>query len=297
MRKNIPGQIVAGQVNSKLDGSPITTGVSVICTQDNGTFAAGAGTIIHKGNGVWIYLPTQAETNGVHVLFTFFHANAVVTSVQIYTIGYDPQNPAASGGGTGAFLVTVTVTDGVTPLQNATVQVTDLITPATMVTNASGQATFSLNAATYWISVARAGYQFSPIQRTVIGNQSGTLVNPLVMTQVSIPSPPSITSLCRIYGNVFLPDGQVAAGMKITFTLDHPDPIKAEKIIARRPVVILTDVQGRITDGTNLWKELVRNDQMTPEGSHYVVSSGDLGFQDFEITLEDTLLDLASVIQ
>ena len=97
MRKNVAGQIVAGQVNSRTDGSPLTTGASVFVTIDGGTQNAGGGTATHEGNGCWSYAPTQAETNGNHVAFTFVHASGVNQTVNVYPVAYDPTNATTLG--------------------------------------------------------------------------------------------------------------------------------------------------------------------------------------------------------
>jgi hypothetical protein len=298
MRKNVAGQYVAGQLISKTTGDPVTSGVSVFCVQDNGTQTAGAGTLVHKGNGEWMYLPTQGETNGNHVTFTFVHASAVVQTVQIYTIGYDPQNPGwSSGGGTGAFLITVLVTDGTNPLQNATVQVTDLITPATLTTDVNGNATFSLDAGTYWVSVTRSGYQFTPVQRTVVGNQSGTLTAALVMTQVTIPGPPSDLSLCRVYGYLETPDNRPASRVTVTFTLVAPNPTKSERLVATRKVLATTDENGQLFDmAGNPWVDLQRNDLMTPNTTYYLVDCQALMMAAVQMTLTTSTRDLLTLV-
>ena len=97
MRKNIASQNVAAQVNSATDGTPLTTGVSVFVTLDGGTQGAGGGTTAHKGNGHWNYAPTQAETNGNHVAFTFTHASGVNQTVNVYTVSFDPHDTADLG--------------------------------------------------------------------------------------------------------------------------------------------------------------------------------------------------------
>ena len=97
MRKNIASQNVAAQVNSATDGTPLTTGVSVFVTIDGGTQGAGGGTTTHKGNGHWNYAPTQAETNGNHVAFTFTHASGVNQTVNVYTVSFDPHDTADLG--------------------------------------------------------------------------------------------------------------------------------------------------------------------------------------------------------
>jgi hypothetical protein len=92
MRKNVAGQIISGHLVNKTDGSDVTTGAtSVLVTKDGGAQGAAAGAVTHKGNGEWSYAPTQAETNANHLAFTFVNAAAVSQTLNVYTIGYDPQ--------------------------------------------------------------------------------------------------------------------------------------------------------------------------------------------------------------
>ena len=97
MRKNVASQNVAGQVNSRADGSPLTADASVFVTIDGGTQTAGSGTLTHEGNGHWNYVPTQAETNGNHLAFTFVHASGVNQTINVYTVSYDPHNTTTLG--------------------------------------------------------------------------------------------------------------------------------------------------------------------------------------------------------
>ncbi len=85
MRKNIAGQYVDAHLSARTDGSPVTSGTTnVFVTGDNGTQTAGAGAVVHKGNGLWCYSPTQAETNYNHVVFSFINSTAVNAGVQLY---------------------------------------------------------------------------------------------------------------------------------------------------------------------------------------------------------------------
>lgn len=89
MKKNVASQVVCAQLNSKTDGSAVTTGTTTCYVLgDGGTQAAGSvasGACTHEGNGLWSYAPAQAETNYDNVVFTFVNTNAVNASVQIYT--------------------------------------------------------------------------------------------------------------------------------------------------------------------------------------------------------------------
>lgn len=91
MRKNVAGQVVCAQLNSRADGSPITSGATTCYVLgDGGTQAVGSvgsGLCTHEGNGVFSYAPSQAETDYDHVAFTFVNVNAVVATIQVYTDG------------------------------------------------------------------------------------------------------------------------------------------------------------------------------------------------------------------
>jgi len=73
MKKNTAGQVASAQVLNT-DRTPYNGATTVYVTLDNGTqtvgsVSSGAGT--SKGHGEHTYLPTQAETNGNAVKFTF----------------------------------------------------------------------------------------------------------------------------------------------------------------------------------------------------------------------------------
>lgn len=88
MRKNVASQVVGAQLNSKTDGSAVTTGTTTVSyTGDGGTYttgSVGSGAATHKGGGYWEYSPSQGETNFDHVAFTFVNTSAVTATVQIY---------------------------------------------------------------------------------------------------------------------------------------------------------------------------------------------------------------------
>ena len=87
MKKNEGGQVVAFQAVSSTDGSAVTTGSpTVYVTIDGGTQASGANTAIHEGQGAWSYVPTQAETDGDHVVYTFTLAGCINQSVNVYPV-------------------------------------------------------------------------------------------------------------------------------------------------------------------------------------------------------------------
>lgn len=91
MRKNVASQNVACQINSAVDGTPITSSVTIRVNGDGGTQGAGGGTLTHEGNGAWNYVPTQAETNFAHVAFTFLHSTGVAQTINVYPLDFTYQ--------------------------------------------------------------------------------------------------------------------------------------------------------------------------------------------------------------
>jgi hypothetical protein len=85
MRKNIAGQKVGAQLVSASDGAAFTGAVTVYVTIDAATQAigtVGSGAATHEGNGYHTYAPSQAETNGTLIAFTFIGTGAVPATVQ-----------------------------------------------------------------------------------------------------------------------------------------------------------------------------------------------------------------------
>jgi hypothetical protein len=116
-------------------------------------------------------------------------------------------------GGSGAYPVTVTVTDGTDPLENARVRLTQGINNFVATTDADGVATFALDAATYAIGITKDGYQFTPgaIGITGAGNFDKA------MTQIVVSS----AGADQATGTLTTFDGQgaIAAGVTIAFQL------------------------------------------------------------------------------
>ena len=131
---------------------------------------------------------------------------------------------AQEDSGSGAYTITVTVTDGTDPLENAVVRLTEGVNQFTATTNASGEATFSLNAATYTVAVTKAGYQFTPTTRTVTGAETGTLTNDLEMTLTVAPPAPADPTLTTVYVNTGEIIGKVIKGLTIKVTLTSTQP-------------------------------------------------------------------------
>jgi hypothetical protein len=88
MIKNQSGQVVNNEMIDLL-GAAFTGAVTVYVTIDNGTQAIGSvggGAATLKGNGLYQYLPSQAETNGDSIEFTFVGVGAAPSSKTIATL-------------------------------------------------------------------------------------------------------------------------------------------------------------------------------------------------------------------
>jgi len=107
-------------------------------------------------------------------------------------------NAAGGGAATGARLVTVTVTDGTDPLENATVRFTEGVNTYAILTNVSGVATINLDDATYAVAVTKIGYAFTGTTLLVNGDKTPTYAMSAVT--VTLPSDPNqATGVIRCY--------------------------------------------------------------------------------------------------
>lgn len=89
MIKNTAGQSIGIQAITAADGTAFTGTVTVAVTVDNGTQATGtvgSGTCTHEGNGYHSYAPSQAETNGDHVAYTFTGSGMIPATVQVFPV-------------------------------------------------------------------------------------------------------------------------------------------------------------------------------------------------------------------
>ena len=74
MIKNQPGQSIGAQMVNATTGAAFAGSVTVFVTIDAGTQnigSVGGGACAAEGNGYYTYLPSQAETNGNLIAFTF----------------------------------------------------------------------------------------------------------------------------------------------------------------------------------------------------------------------------------
>jgi hypothetical protein len=179
-------------------------------------------------NGVAVVLATEFDADLVKILgssvsetsagrtagnWEFFWDNGdAQTAKTVNDVG------GAGSSGSGARTVTVTVDDGVTVLENATVRLTEGANTFTGLTNASGVVVFSLDDATYTVSISKAGYTFTPTTKIVNGTEADTYS----MTAVTITAPPNASTTTGTM-TVYDEQGSVESGVTITVqVIDGP---------------------------------------------------------------------------
>lgn len=156
---------------------------------------------------------------------------------------------AAGGGGgsgAGANTVTVTVTDGTDPLQNATVTLTEGVSRYSNTTDASGDATFSLDDATYGVAITKAGYTFTPTTHEVDSGDAPTLAPEFEMTQLVI-TPSADPDRTVAFGTVYHSDGSVAAGEDILLQLVGTESEDGGAVFRRDVITATTDGSGLLS--------------------------------------------------
>jgi hypothetical protein len=103
-----------------------------------------------------------------------------------------------TGSGSGAYTLTITVKDASNVnLQNATVRLAEGANVFTATTNASGVATFSVDAATYSVAITKDGYQFTPTTLAVSATASQTYN--MTTTTITPSDPAQTTGYVTIY--------------------------------------------------------------------------------------------------
>jgi hypothetical protein len=95
LKKNVASQVltfdlVNATTGASLTGASVTTKVAL-----DGTQGAGAGTVTELGTGQYKYVPTQGETNGTSVGFSFTASNAVPVNLHCFTVATADQTLAA----------------------------------------------------------------------------------------------------------------------------------------------------------------------------------------------------------
>ena len=89
MRKNVAGQTISVNMATASDGSVFAGAVTCYVNVDGAGQVAGQGaspqgSCNYMGNGEHQYTPTQGETNGEHIAFTFTGSGAVAVTINVY---------------------------------------------------------------------------------------------------------------------------------------------------------------------------------------------------------------------
>jgi len=106
-------------MNSATDGSAFSGAVTVYITIDAGTQAlgtVGSGVCTHEGNGYHTYRPSQEETNGELIAFTFIGSNAIPQTIQVTTVTAAQNSALQAATGTFAVDVNEIVSDALTEI-------------------------------------------------------------------------------------------------------------------------------------------------------------------------------------
>lgn len=177
MKRNVAGQKIGAQIVSATDGSAFTGAVTVYVTKDAGTQAigtVGSGAATHEGNGYHTYSPSQSETDGNLVAFTFVASGAVPVTVQVamssevWDVAYANHTTA------GTFGKLMNVLKQANTVLEGTILASP--TPTTTVFRLSGidYPTGALEHSVLWMSSGASQEQNSPILTTV-NNGDGTV--------------------------------------------------------------------------------------------------------------------------
>lgn len=148
----------------------------------------------------------------------------------------------SASAGTGVYALTLTITDGTRPLQNALVNVTINSSVYSGRTNVSGVVVLSPNegAGSYGVKMTCPGYLFTPTTLIVSGNLSHTYV----MTAITItPSSPGLSSG---YTTCFDVNGNPKSGVVYTRTLVTPAPGETGNSISSLSVTATSDANGLV---------------------------------------------------
>lgn len=114
----------------------------------------------------------------------------------------------------GANLVTYTVNDGASPIENASVRMTTGNLSEVKLTNASGVVTFSLNSATYTRTISAPGYGSSVASAAISTTTTATIS--LTATSITPPADATVsTGVMRCYSEL----GAIEVGVDITLYL------------------------------------------------------------------------------
>lgn len=162
LQKNVASQVLTFDLVNATTGAALTGATVVTKTALDGTQSAGAGTVTELGTGQYKYVPTQAETNGTSVGFSFTATNAVPVNLHCFTMGYAPTLANVPANATQFAGQTITAAAGVS--------VPSALASPTNITSASGVALSSAGVAAIWAYVVEGTYTAAQFLRLIVSS-------------------------------------------------------------------------------------------------------------------------------
>lgn len=121
---------------------------------------------------------------------------------------------ATGGAGAGAYAVTITVTDGTDPIEGAIVRLSKTGETYSQTTDVSGEAAFSLDAATWTLTVTRPGFTFTPYILVVSADTDYT-----AEITAAIVTPAADPAFCTCYLTTYDAEGAVEPNVAMAYKL------------------------------------------------------------------------------
>jgi hypothetical protein len=268
MYRNTAGTLKVFAFN-RTTNAPVTGNAAQITCRvslDGGARAALADTNpTELEDGYYLFNVTAGETNGITA---DFFPESSTPNVQVIPVEHGRYLDALPGSaGAGARLVSLTVLDNLaSPIQSATVRVSRSGQTFSAQTNASGIASFSLDDATWTVSITSPGYSFSPVSLVV----GGTVSQTYSMTQIA-PTPPALfTGLCNVQFSV-IHLGMPVPNASVVATLEEENPTVDNYLISRQVTSGVTDANG------NCVLTMVQFGQFTRGGVYRIKVADPLG--------------------
>jgi hypothetical protein len=123
-------------------------------------------TASQNADAVWDEARSGHTTNGTYGAVSEWAGANSLTASDVWTYATRTLT-AYNWGGAGAYAITVNVKEGVTNMSGASVSFTQGSDVYTATTNASGNASFSLDNGSYTLAIVKSGYSFTPESVTV----------------------------------------------------------------------------------------------------------------------------------
>jgi hypothetical protein len=256
---------------NRTTNAPVTGGAAQITCRvslDGGARAALADTNpTEMEDGYYLFDVTAAENNGTTA--DFFPESATA-NVQVIPAEHNRylSSPAGSAG-TGARSVQITVLDGGTfanAVQSATVRVSRSGQTFAAQTNEFGLVSFSLDDATWTVSITRPGFSFIPATLVVNGN----ITMAYSMTPIAPTPPAPFTGLCNVQFSV-IHLGMPVPNAPVVATLEEENPTVDNYLISRQVTSGVTDANG------NCVLTMVQFSQFTRGGVYRIKVADPLG--------------------